>query len=97
MLKLDIYNGESKLYEGPHEYIGSFGTDGKGNVRLGWGGYDLKNYYYAKLTGEKKWRQLARVNALSTDEAFVPVAVIPDTNYAYATRDKDGRQALWKS
>lgn len=96
VLKLDIYNGESKLYEGPHEYIGSFGTDGKGNVRLGWGGYDLKNYYYAKLIGENKWRRLARVNALSSDEAFQPVAVVPGTNFAYATRDHEGRQALWK-
>jgi dipeptidyl aminopeptidase/acylaminoacyl peptidase len=33
---------------------------------------------------------------LSSDEAFEPVAVIPGTNYAWATRDHDGRSALWK-
>ena len=31
-------------------------------MRLGWGRYQLKNYYFAKLEGEKEWRQLARVN-----------------------------------
>jgi acetyl esterase/lipase len=96
VLKLDIYNGQARLYEGPHEYIGTFGTDGHGNVRLGWGGYDMKMYYYAKLVGEDKWRRLAKVNALTSDEAFEPVAVIAGTNYAWATRDKDGRQALYK-
>ena len=37
VLELNVYNGEVKLYESPHEYIGGFGTDGHGNVRLGWG------------------------------------------------------------
>ena len=96
VLELDIYNGESDLYEAAHEYIGHFGTDGHGNVRLGWGRLDLRDYYYAKLQGEKKWRRLARVNSLSSDEAFEPVAVIAGTNHAYATRDYQGRTALWK-
>jgi len=96
VLRLDIYNGEVHLYEKPYEYIGSFGTDGHGNVRLGWGGYDLQNYYYARLAGEKKWRRLAKVKSLSTDEAYEPIAVIPGTNYAWATRDHEGRSALWK-
>ncbi len=96
VLKLDIYNGETDLYEGQHEYIGGFGTDGHGVVRLGWGRVDLHNYYYAKLQGETKWRRLARVNSLSSDEAFVPIAVVPGTNHAYATRDHEGRSALWK-
>ena len=43
-------------------YIGSFGTDGHGKVRLGWGSYQLKNYYFAKLEGEKEWRQLAQAS-----------------------------------
>jgi dipeptidyl aminopeptidase/acylaminoacyl peptidase len=96
VLRLDVYSGDVKLHEPAHEYIGSFGTDGHGNVRLGWGRYDLKDYYFAKLQGESKWRRLARVNSLSSDEAFEPIAVIPGTNYAWATRDHEGRQALWK-
>jgi dipeptidyl aminopeptidase/acylaminoacyl peptidase len=96
VLKLDIYNGNARPYETPHENIGRFGTDGRGNVRLGWGRFDLKTYYYARLAGENKWRRLARVNSLSSDEAFEPVAVIPGTNYAWATRDHQGRRALWK-
>ncbi|HEY6126321.1 MAG TPA: prolyl oligopeptidase family serine peptidase, partial [Steroidobacteraceae bacterium] len=96
VLELNIYSGESRPYESPHEHIGGFGTDGHGNVRLGWGVVDMKTYYQARLHGEKKWRILARVNTLSTDEAFNPIAVIPGTNYAYATRDHEGRSALWK-
>jgi dienelactone hydrolase len=96
VLELDVYNGETKLHEAVHEYIGHFGTDGRGHVRLGWGTYNLKTYYYAKLQGESKWRRLGRVDVLSTDEAFEPIAVIPGTNYAYATKDHEGRSALWK-
>ena len=96
VLELDVYNSNVKLYEGPHDLIGAFGTDGHGNVRLGWGGYDLQQYYYARLEGEKKWRRLARVKALSSDEGYEPLAVIPGTNYAYASRDHEGRSALWK-
>ena len=96
VLKLDVYSGETELYENGHTYIGSFGTDGHGKVRLGWGRYQLKNYYFAKLEGEKEWRQLTRVTTLSTDEGFMPIAVIRGTNYAYAMRDHEGRAALWK-
>jgi acetyl esterase/lipase len=96
VLKLDIYSGETELYEKPSTYIGSFGTDGHGKVRLGWGRYQLKNYYFAKLEGEKEWRQLARVKSLTTDEGFYPISVIRGTNYAYAMRDHEGRAALWK-
>jgi dipeptidyl aminopeptidase/acylaminoacyl peptidase len=96
VLKLDIYSGKANPYEGNNQYIGHFGTDGHGNVRLGWGRVNLTDYYFAKLQGESKWRRLARVNALSSDETFEPIAVIAGTNYAYATRDHEGRSALWK-
>ena len=97
VLELDVYTGNASPYESPHQYIGSFGTDGHGNVRLGWGRYDMQVYYHARLVGEKKWRRLGRVGVFDRgEEAFEPIAVIPGTNYAYATRDKDGRSALWK-
>ncbi len=96
VLELDVYSGGTDLYEKGYEHIGSFGTDGRGNVRLGWGGYNLDNFYYARLAGDKKWRQLARVKALTTDQAYRPIAVIPGTNYAYARRDHEGRGAVWK-
>jgi dipeptidyl aminopeptidase/acylaminoacyl peptidase len=96
VLELDVYNSNVKLYESGHEYIGAFGTDGHGKVRLGWGTYDMETYYYAKLEGESKWRRLGRVKVLSSDEGYEPIAVIPGTNYAYATKDHEGRSALWK-
>jgi len=96
VLKLDIYTGDVKTIEAGEIMIGSYGTDGHGNVRLGWGYYQMKNYYFAKLEGETKWRQLARVQTLSTDQDFRPIALIPGTNYAYALRDHEGRGALWK-
>jgi dipeptidyl aminopeptidase/acylaminoacyl peptidase len=96
VLKLDVYTGDTDAYENAHQFIGSFGTDGHGHVRLGWGVQDLTVSYFAKLEGETKWRRLARANVFSTDETFDPIAVIPGTNYAYATRDHDGRRALWQ-
>ncbi|HTU64937.1 MAG TPA: alpha/beta fold hydrolase [Steroidobacteraceae bacterium] len=96
VLKLNVYTGDVDIHENVHEYVGAFGTDGHGTVRLGWGVYDLTAYTYAKLKGELRWRRLSRTNALSTDEAYRPIAVIPGTNYAYALKDHEGRQALWK-
>lgn len=96
VLKLDVYSGETELYEAGREHIGGFGTDGQGNVRLGWGRERLKNYYFARLEGEKEWRELGRVATFSSDEGFMPLAVIRGTNYAYAMRDHEGRAALWK-
>jgi dipeptidyl aminopeptidase/acylaminoacyl peptidase len=96
VLKLNIYDGDANLYEQGHVHIGSFGTDGHGNVRLGWGVEDLKFFFFARLEGEKKWRELARVKVLSSDEGYRPIAVLPKTNYAYAMRDHEGRAALWK-
>jgi len=96
VLKLDVYTGDVDIYENAHQYIGGFGTDGHGHVRLGWGVENLTAYYFAKLEGETKWRRLSRANVLSTDETFEPIAVIPGTNYAYATKDHEGRQALWQ-
>lgn len=96
VLELNVYTGDTDLYEPAQNYVGAFGTDGHGKVRLAWGVDNLTAYYFAKLEGENKWRRLARANVLSTDVAFEPVAVIPGTNYAYATKDHEGRQALWK-
>jgi dipeptidyl aminopeptidase/acylaminoacyl peptidase len=96
VLELDVYKGQVELHEKTYENIYSFGTDGHGEVRLGWGRVNMQTYYYARLQGEKKWRRLAKVKALSTDQAYNPVAVIRGTNHAYATRDHQGRSALWK-
>ncbi|MES1263642.1 MAG: hypothetical protein ABUL69_04750, partial [Peristeroidobacter soli] len=84
VLELNVYTGNANPVEQPHQYIGSFGTDGHGNVRLGWGRYDMQVYYHARLVGEKKWRRLGRVGVFDRgEEAFEPIAVIPGTNYAY--------------
>jgi dipeptidyl aminopeptidase/acylaminoacyl peptidase len=96
VLRLDVYNGEVDLHENAHEFIGGFGTDGHGNVRLGWGVSDMQSYFFARLEGEKKWRRLAKAHVFSTDDAFMPLAVIRGTNYAWARRDHEGRSALWK-
>ena len=68
VLELDVYSGGASPYEQPHQYIGRFGTDGHGNVRLGWGQLDMKVYYHARLQGETKWRRLGRVGVFDRGE-----------------------------
>ncbi|HZF17028.1 MAG TPA: S9 family peptidase [Steroidobacteraceae bacterium] len=94
---LDVYSGYMNLVVNPHDDIGDFDSDGQGNVRLGAGmDPDGKVSFFARLAGEKSWRRVTRVDHLSLSAAFEPIAVIPNTNFAWAIRDKDGSRALWK-
>ena len=95
--ELDVNNGRLKLIRRAYPPITSFFSDGQGNVRLGTGFRGANIYYYARRQDEDSWRQLARYEAFSNhDTAFLPVAVVPGTNRAYAIGDRDGRDALWE-
>jgi dipeptidyl aminopeptidase/acylaminoacyl peptidase len=93
---LDIYSGQRGIVLNENPPISNFATDGKGNVRLGWGTTEnLNTYYFARLEGEREWHQLSAVEAFATTDALRPLAVAPWKNTAYAVGDYQGRDALW--
>lgn len=93
---LDVYSGRKHLVARQRAPIQSFTTDGHGQVRLGYGVIDSKLVYFARLEGERSWKELARVEAYAGEDAFLPIAAIAGSNFAYARRDYQGRDALWK-
>jgi dipeptidyl aminopeptidase/acylaminoacyl peptidase len=93
---LNIYTGQRGVVLNENPPINNFATDGKGNVRLGWGSTENFNrHYYARLEGEREWRLLARSNAFTATDELRPIAVAPWKNTAYAIGDYEGRNALW--
>jgi dipeptidyl aminopeptidase/acylaminoacyl peptidase len=93
---LDVYSGRKRLVTRQRTPIRDFTTDGRGQVRLGYGTKDTKLLFFGRLDGERPWKELARVEAWSDGETFEPVQAIAGSNFAYAIRDYQGRRALWK-
>lgn len=96
VFSIDVYSGQRGVVLNEHPPIQHFATDGKGNIRLAWGGTEnLNTYYFARLEGEQEWRRLARSKAFTNTEVLRPIAVAPWKNTAYAIGDYQGRDALW--
>jgi dipeptidyl aminopeptidase/acylaminoacyl peptidase len=98
VVAVNVYTGGRHVVVRQHAPIRAFATDGNGHVRLGWGFQDTKIFYFAKLAGESDWLRLAKVEAFSNEEgdAFKPVAAIPGSNLVYASKQSNGREALWQ-
>lgn len=93
---LDIYSGQPGVVLNENPPIRNFATDGRGNVRLGWGDTEnLNTHYYARLEGEREWRRLTHIKAFTDTTALRPIAIAPWKNTAYAVGDYQGRDALW--
>ncbi len=96
VFSMNIYTGQTGLVLNENPPIHNFATDGKGNVRLGWGSADRVNMqYFARLEGEREWRRLSRSNAFTATKALRPIAMSPWKDTAYAVGDYQGRDALW--
>ena len=93
---LNVVTGERKLVQHEVPPLQSFISDGKGNLRLAVGTRRDETLYMVRRVGETDWRELTRVKAFQKTVKLEPVAVIPDTNFAYATGNHEGREALWK-
>lgn len=97
VMAVDVYTGKRRTVEFQHPPIRSFRTDGRGNVRLGSGYKDQDRYFFARLDGEKTWRQLSRTTAFSRDDdPFRPVAIPAGSSMAYGFRKQGDRTALWR-
>jgi len=94
--ELNIYTGQLRKQTNDYRPIRAFYSDGQGNVRLGRGLVGTTYKYYARLEGEKQWRALTKVEAFEATDAYVPIAVVPGTNSAYAFGPSGDRRGLYK-
>jgi dipeptidyl aminopeptidase/acylaminoacyl peptidase len=93
---LDVDSGNMQRRLRAHPPIDSFATDGRGNVRLGWGRNEELVSYYARAADSDGWERLARFEVFSSpDDVLQPVAVAEGSDLLYATGVAGGRQALW--
>jgi dipeptidyl aminopeptidase/acylaminoacyl peptidase len=96
VFSLNIYSGERGVVLNENPPINNFATDGRGEVRLGWGTTEnLKTHFYARLEGEREWRALSRIDAFTSTDVLRPISVAPWKNSIYALGDYQGRDALW--
>lgn len=94
--ELNVYTGERKLVQHENPPLQTFISDGKGNLRLGVGTRKDETLYMVRRQGETDWRELTRIKAFQKTAKLEPMAIIPGSNFAYATGDFEGRGALWK-
>jgi dipeptidyl aminopeptidase/acylaminoacyl peptidase len=96
VFNLNIYSGQRGVILNENPPINNFTTDGRGNIRLGWGTTEnLNTLFYARLEDEREWRALSKVEAFTSTDALRPISVAPWKNSAYAVGDYQGRDALW--
>jgi len=96
VFRLDINNGQLRVDTPQRPPIRIFATDGRGQVRLGWGSEGTRISYLSRLDNDREWQLLSQAEAYSAADVFKPIAAIAGTNFIYASRDHDGFNALWK-
>ena len=93
---LDVYTGRKQIVQRERAPIEHFDTDNHGRIRLGYGTKDTQLLFFGRLEGDRSWKELARAEAYTGEDVFEPVSAIAGTNFAYARRNYQGRDALWK-
>ena len=93
---LNIYTGQRGVFMDENPPINNFATDGRGNVRLGWGTTSkLQTLFYARLEDQREWQTLSKIDAFTPSDSLRPISVAPWKNSVYAVGDYKGRDALW--
>jgi dipeptidyl aminopeptidase/acylaminoacyl peptidase len=97
--RIDTVTLKLTRVEQPREDIGSYMTDGQGNIRLmSRIGTDYqmltgKSKYYFRTTDSRDWKPLTDFVA---DEDFQPLAIDATSNSLYALKPLNGRKALYR-
>lgn len=97
VVKVDTRTLRSIEVEPARRQVGSFLSDGRGNVRVqgiseetGDGQLTGRRKYQYRIAGSRDWRDLEPYQ----DGEFIPLAVDGDSEALYSLRRKDGRYAL---
>jgi dipeptidyl aminopeptidase/acylaminoacyl peptidase len=101
--RLDTASLKVNVVEGARRDVGSYMSDGQGNVRLMTitgtaNGVDDnmltgKTRYYYRPVGSRSW---APLTGFVKDEDFEPLAIDATSNSLYALKPLDGREALYR-
>ncbi len=99
--RVDTRTGRSRTIERPSEFASSYITDGQGNVRImetpernDKGTLSGTVRYSFRAVGARQWQALGRKEA--NGSGLRPIAVDGTANVAYALRQLDGRDALYR-
>ena len=97
VVKVDTRTLRSSEVEPARRQVGSFLSDGRGNIRVqgiseetGDGQLTGRRKYQYRIAGSRDWRDLEPYQ----DGEFIPLAVDGDFDALYSLRRKDGRYAL---
>jgi dipeptidyl aminopeptidase/acylaminoacyl peptidase len=96
VFELNVVTGRLVIRQRARQPIRHWISDGRGQVRLGYGLSGTTISYYARLDGDSEWRRLTKFEIFSRENHFKPVAISDkDPNKAYALGPSDARTALW--
>jgi dienelactone hydrolase len=96
VFELNVVTGRLAMRQRALHPIRHWISDGRGQVRLGYGFSGTTISYYARLDGDRDWRQLTKFEIFSRENRFEPVAISDkDPDKAYALGPSNGREALW--
>ena len=100
--RVNVRTLRSVRVESPDERTSGYISDGRGNVRMravrqvqgSTGQMRARVDYFYRTPGSDNWRPFSTVD--DTGQDFLPIAVDPELNAAYALRKLNGRYALYR-
>jgi dipeptidyl aminopeptidase/acylaminoacyl peptidase len=100
--RVNVRTLRSSRVESPDERASGFMSDGRGNVRIksvtqvqgSTGQMRGRTEFFYRAQGSNDWRHFSTVDDNGQD--FLPIAVDPELNAAYALRKLNGRYALYR-
>jgi dienelactone hydrolase len=94
---VNVVTGAVAVYAPAHSPIRHYLSDGRGQLRIGWGVDGTKFSYYARHAHDPVWHRIAAFESFTNSRVIRPVGVdpaAPDT--LYGVGDFDGRDAIWR-
>jgi dienelactone hydrolase len=94
---LNVVTGAISLYAAGHSPIRHYLSDGRGQLRIGWGVDGTQFSYYVRYSHDPAWHRIASFETFTGTDVIRPVGVdptAPDTLYGIG--DFQGRDAVWR-
>jgi dipeptidyl aminopeptidase/acylaminoacyl peptidase len=94
---LNVVTGATTLYAAGHSPIRHYLSDGRGQLRIGWGVNGTQFSYYARNRNDPNWRRIAVFETFTSSNVIRPIGVDPTAPDAlYGIGDFQGRDAIWR-
>jgi dienelactone hydrolase len=94
---VNVVTGAVSLYAAGHSPIRHYLSDGRGQLRIGWGVEGTRFSYYVRNSNDPLWHRIAVFETFTSTNVIRPIGVDPATpNTLYGIGDFDGRDAIWR-